>query len=120
MSIASSGQSHRVTVQGVDLDPNTRCRHYHGPTDVVAIKMRCCETYFACIECHAALAGHPAEVWPRGRWQEKAVLCGVCGTELSVLEYLDSGYRCPHCAAHFNPGCRNHYHLYFEMPAVSK
>ena len=120
MSIASSGQSHRVTVQGVDLDPNTRCRHYHGPTDVVAIKMRCCETYFACIECHAALAGHPAEVWPRGRWQEKAVLCGVCGTELSVLEYLDSGNRCPHCAAHFNPGCRNHYHLYFEMPAVSK
>jgi len=111
---------HEVPVKGLDLDSNTRCLHYRGPADVIAIKMRCCETYYACIECHTALAGHSAKVWPRSQWQEKAVLCGVCATELSVLEYLDSGNRCPHCAAHFNPGCRNHYDLYFEMPAVSR
>jgi len=120
MTIVSSEHSRKVAVRGIDLDGNTRCLHYRGPADVIAIKMRCCETYYACIECHAALAGHAAEVWARGQWHEKAVLCGVCGCELSVLEYLDSGNRCPRCAAHFNPGCRNHYHLYFEMAAVSR
>jgi uncharacterized CHY-type Zn-finger protein len=23
---------------------------------------------------------------------------------------------CPRCAGAFNPGCANHYHLYFEVP----
>jgi uncharacterized CHY-type Zn-finger protein len=101
-------------VHGVDLDPNTRCLHYHGPTDVIAIKMRCCDSYYACVACHAALAAHPAKVWPRSEWNRKAVLCGVCGAEMTVLEYMDSGNRCPSCSAPFNPGCRNHYHLYFE------
>jgi uncharacterized CHY-type Zn-finger protein len=102
-------------VCGIDLDPNTRCLHYHGPTDVIAIKMQCCQTYYACIDCHATLAGHPAKVWPHTKWDSKAVLCGVCRNELTIQEYLDSNNRCPNCAAAFNPGCRNHYHLYFEM-----
>lgn len=103
-----------IPVRGVDLDPNTRCLHYHSQADVIAIKMRCCKTYYSCIDCHAALAGHLAEVWPRSEWHCKAVLCGVCGAEMTVLEYFDSGNRCSSCAALFNPGCRNHYHLYFE------
>jgi uncharacterized CHY-type Zn-finger protein len=104
----------KIPVRGVDLDTNTRCAHYHSVADVVAIRMRCCDTYYACIDCHKALAGHPAEVWPRSEWSRKAVLCGVCNTEMTVLEYMDSGNRCPRCAAAFNPGCRNHYHVYFE------
>jgi uncharacterized CHY-type Zn-finger protein len=106
--------SAHIPLHGIDLDPSTRCAHYHGPTDIIAIKMRCCEIYYACIDCHRALAGHPAEVWPRSEWRRKAVRCGVCGTEMTVLEYIDSGNRCPACTAPFNPGCRNHYHLYFE------
>ena len=120
MAIATCRKTTGIAVQGIDLDPNTRCLHYHGPADVIAIKMRCCQTYYACIECHAALAGHPTEAWPRNEWHEKAALCGVCGGELSVGEYLDSGNRCPLCEARFNPGCRNHYHLYFEMPPASR
>lgn len=104
----------QVIVRGLDIDPNTRCRHYHSAVDVIAIKMRCCETYFACMDCHIALAGHPAQVWPRAEWDRKAVLCGVCRSEMSVREYMDSGNRCPGCSAEFNPGCRNHYHFYFE------
>ena len=103
-------------VHGLDLDPHTRCRHYHTEKDVIAMKMRCCGAYYACIDCHTALAGHPAEVWPENEWQTPAVLCGVCKTELSIHEYLDSNSCCPHCQAAFNPGCRNHYHLYFEQP----
>jgi uncharacterized CHY-type Zn-finger protein len=114
------GKTSPPQVWGLDLDANTRCRHYHGPTDVIAIRMRCCGTYYACIECHAALSGHPPEVWPDCEWKTPAVLCGICGSELCIDEYLQSGNRCSYCQAQFNPGCRNHYHLYFEMASDSK
>ena len=101
-------------VHGVELDGETRCAHWHSKLDIIAIKMKCCGVYHACKDCHDALAGHDAAVWPRTEWDEKAVLCGACGTELSVRQYLDCGNVCPSCAAGFNPGCRNHYHFYFE------
>ena len=46
-------------LRGVNLDPQTRCEHYHGPTDIIAIKMKCCGVYYACKDCHVALADHP-------------------------------------------------------------
>jgi uncharacterized CHY-type Zn-finger protein len=101
-------------VRGLDLDPQTRCAHWRSPLDVIAIRMRCCGVHYACKDCHDALADHPAQVWPRAEWDEQAVLCGVCGTELTVRQYLDSGNRCPACGAGFNPGCRLHYRFYFE------
>ena len=45
---------HRPEVLGVNLDPQTRCEHYHGPTDIIAIKMKCCGRYYACKECHVS------------------------------------------------------------------
>lgn len=80
---------------------------------MIAIKMKCCGAYYACKECHEALADHPIEVWPRDAWDEPAVLCGVCGGELTIELYMSSGNRCPNCGTAFNPGCRNHYHFYF-------
>ena len=106
----------RPPVRGLDLDPQTRCAHWHSELDVIAIKMRCCGTYYACRECHDELAGHPAEVWPRAQWDEAAILCGACRSELSVQAYLACENRCPSCGAGFNPGCRKHKHLYFETP----
>jgi uncharacterized CHY-type Zn-finger protein len=104
----------RPPVMGLDVDAQTRCAHWHSALDVIAIKMRCCQTYYACKDCHDALADHRARVWPRAAWDQAAVLCGVCGLQMSVRGYLDSGNVCPGCAAPFNPGCRLHYHLYFE------
>jgi len=75
--------------------------------------MKCCGIYFACKECHEALAGHLIEVWPRTEWAQAAVLCGACGYEMSINEYMASGYKCPQCQAMFNPGCRKHYQFYF-------
>ncbi|MBV9419283.1 MAG: GNAT family N-acetyltransferase, partial [Alphaproteobacteria bacterium] len=100
-------------VHGVDLDEQARCAHWRSKLDIIAIRMKCCETYYACKDCHDALAGHDAAVWPRGEWDTKAVLCGACGEELSVWQYLDCNNVCPACGAGFNPGCRNHYHFYF-------
>ena len=104
----------RPVVKGVALDAETRCAHWHSPLDIIAIKMRCCGTYYACSQCHDELAGHSAEVWPIADWGEAAVLCGACGAEMSVQGYLACESRCPACAAPLNPGCANHHHLYFE------
>ena len=99
-------------VYGVDLDPQTRCAHYHQDVDVIAIKHYCCARYYPCHLCHAELADHPAQVWPASHFDQPAVLCGVCNTELTVTCYLGSD-TCPHCAAQFNPGCKLHRELYF-------
>jgi len=104
----------RPTVHGLDLDPETRCAHWRSPLDVIAIRMRCCDRYYACRDCHDALEAHSVQVWPKAEWDQPAVLCGVCDHQLTVVEYLASESRCPACEAEFNPGCRKHHHLYFE------
>ncbi|MGD0730870.1 MAG: CHY zinc finger protein [Terracidiphilus sp.] len=109
----------RPLVLGIDLDTQTRCVHYHSALDIIAIKMNCCGAYFACKECHNALADHVIEVWPRSEWDQPAVLCGVCGAELSIRQYLGCVNTCPSCRSQFNPGCQNHYHYYFESEATA-
>ena len=103
----------RPPVHGLDLDPQTRCAHWHSPLDIIALKMACCGTYYACRECHDALADHPAQVWPEDAFDTPAILCGACGTELSIATYLACDNRCPACGSGFNPGCAKHRHLYF-------
>ncbi len=105
----------RSQVRGIDLDAQTRCAHYRSEFDIIAIKMKCCGIYYACKECHEALARHPAKVWPRAEWAQYAVLCGACGHEMSIEQYMASGYQCPACTSAFNPGCRKHYHFYFKL-----
>ncbi|HTX48644.1 MAG TPA: CHY zinc finger protein [Caulobacteraceae bacterium] len=104
----------RPPVFGLDLDSQTRCAHWRGPLDIVALKLRCCGRYYACRECHDALEDHAARVWPRAEWDELAAMCGVCGHEMSAAAYQACDDRCPACGAAFNPGCRLHRHLYFE------
>lgn len=103
----------RPPVLGPVVDDETRCIHYRTPLDVVAIRFACCGAYYPCHLCHAETADHPAQQWPLEARGERAVLCGVCGHELTIAEYLVAD-ACPHCAAPFNPGCRLHTHLYFE------
>jgi uncharacterized CHY-type Zn-finger protein len=109
-----------IEVRGVRVDAQTRCAHYNSPVDVIAIKMKCCGAYFACKECHAALADHPLEPWSREDQAERAVLCGVCGSELSIAAYLDSSTRCPACSASFNPRCSDHHEYYFSKPVATR
>ncbi|MEY7849826.1 CHY zinc finger protein [Natrarchaeobius sp. A-rgal3] len=102
------------TIRGVDVDSATRCAHYHTDRDVVAFKFACCETYVPCFRCHQEVTDHRARPWPRDRFDEPSVRCGVCESEFSVPEYLEAEYRCPSCRAAFNPGCGAHAELYFE------
>jgi uncharacterized CHY-type Zn-finger protein len=100
-------------VSGVGIDDETRCDHYGSRTDVVALRFGCCGEYYACFRCHAAIADHPPEPWPTERRSEPAARCGVCGVDLTADEYM-SVDACPDCGAGFNPGCADHYHVYFE------
>jgi uncharacterized CHY-type Zn-finger protein len=104
----------RPEVRGIEVDAKSRCAHYNSPLDIVAIKMKCCGGYFACKECHAALADHVLEPWPREEWQRHAILCGACGSELTIAEYIESSSECPDCGAPFNPACREHRAYYFR------
>jgi uncharacterized CHY-type Zn-finger protein len=102
-------------VCGVDVGPETRCAHYDGETDVIAIKFWCCGDYYPCFRCHDAVADHDPERWPTDEFDRQAVLCGVCGGALTVREYLDADHECPDCGAGFNPGCAAHHDRYFEV-----
>jgi len=103
-----------INVYGKTVDNQTRCQHWHSDLDVIAIKFKCCEKYYPCFSCHQEEADHEPEVWSKAEYDTKAILCGVCGSELTITEYQASGNTCPNCTAAFNPGCSKHYHLYFE------
>lgn len=102
------------SVYGMDVDVKTRCRHYNSELDIIAIKFKCCGRWFPCIDCHTAVADHQAAVWPILEFNRRAVLCGACGRQLVVSEYLSCDSQCPECSSRFNPGCARHYHLYFQ------
>ena len=106
-----------VEINGVDIDDETRCSHYHSEADIIALKFKCCGKWFPCHLCHQELAQHDAVVWPEQEFHSVAVLCGGCGRQMSVREYLDCASICPACGRSFNPGCAKHAHCYF---AVSK
>ncbi|HEY2177809.1 MAG TPA: CHY zinc finger protein [Caulobacteraceae bacterium] len=100
-------------VHGLDVDGRTGCAHWRSAVDIVAIRMKCCGEYYACKDCHEALAGHPIEVWPREGRETLAVMCGACGGEMTIAAYLAAPDACPACGAGFNPGCRSHHRFYF-------
>ncbi|MDO5053095.1 MAG: CHY zinc finger protein, partial [Pseudoclavibacter sp.] len=95
------------------VDEQTRCVHYRTELDIVAIRFACCREYYPCHACHAETAGHPPERWPASAFEELAILCGACGSELTIRAYLDAA-ACPHCAAPFNPRCALHRERYFH------
>ncbi len=105
---------HGAEVHGKDVDSQTRCAHYNSDIDIIAIKFKCCGQWFPCFECHAEHTVHTPEVWAVNEYYTPAVLCGGCGHQLSVKEYLQCDSVCTKCRRAFNPGCARHYHLYFE------
>jgi uncharacterized CHY-type Zn-finger protein len=103
----------RPVVLGPVVDEQTRCIHYGTPLDVIAIKFACCGDFYPCHLCHAETADHAAAQWPVGSRDEQAVICGVCGHQLTIVDYLDTE-ACPACTAPFNPGCKLHADFYFQ------
>jgi len=108
----------QVPVRGVDVGPETRCAHYHGPRDIIAIRFPCCTAFYPCFACHREATDHEARRWPADRFHTPAVLCGECQAVLTIQHYLDADHTCPACETAFNPGCERHHDQYFA-PAAS-
>ncbi|MEY8749355.1 CHY zinc finger protein [Alkalicoccobacillus gibsonii] len=101
-------------VRGPIVDEQTRCIHYHSETDIIAIKFKCCGHYYPCYQCHNECEDHQIEVWPEVEFHRKAILCGVCKTELTIEQYKNCDHTCPFCSSFFNEGCLLHSHIYFQ------
>jgi uncharacterized CHY-type Zn-finger protein len=114
-SASTEEQDHRIKVHGLSLTPLTQCKHWNSPLDIIAIRHACCGRFYACISCHDALENHKSSIWPLSQRDERAVLCGKCKHVLRIDEYLSCGSVCTRCGAGFNPGCKGHWGMYFEM-----
>lgn len=104
-----------VSLRGIAVDPDTRCAHYDGDRDVIAIRFACCEVYYPCFKCHRETTAHEPVRWPAGEQHVPAVLCGACGHTMTASAYLQSSHACPRCDAAFNPGCAAHHDRYFAF-----
>ena len=93
------------------------CKHWSSPLDIVALKCSCHGEFHACLSCHADVHNRPPAPWPRRLWDtEKAVKCRACDHEMTITAYMACDSACPSCDGAFNPGCRKHWPLYFDMP----
>jgi uncharacterized CHY-type Zn-finger protein len=102
-------------VYGISVTSLTQCTHWHSTRDIIAIRHACCLKFYACISCHNTLEKHEPTTWPLSQRNERAVMCGQCKHILRIDEYMQSGSRCTNCAADFNPGCKGHWGMYFEL-----
>lgn len=117
LEINSATTNQPVKLSGQLVDNQTRCSHYHSPLDIIAIKFKCCNTYYPCYQCHSH--NHSSTVrWNKSdlfEHSELVILCGCCYHELTFQEYTSNNNLCLYCHEHFNPGCSLHYDLYFDI-----
>lgn len=121
-------------VFGKAIDSQTRCIHWHSPRDIVALQFYCCRSFYPCYQCHEEdvksadapnitnerANNHKTLRWPNTLHDHEAVLCGSCKKTMTIRTYVelyegDNKASCPSCDTDFNPGCRNHLGLYFEV-----
>ncbi|KAG0656017.1 helper of tim [Monosporozyma unispora] len=103
-------------VVGKLVDNESRCEHWHGPTDIIALKFKCCpQMYYPCYQCHIEVTTHPILKYDLLKDPNvKCIFCGHCQTELTFNQYTGNNLHCPNCNHQFNSGCKLHYNLYFE------
>ncbi|SCU94390.1 LAFA_0F21550g1_1 [Lachancea sp. 'fantastica'] len=109
--------------KGLLIDNQSRCVHWNSQLDVVCFKLKCCQHYYACHSCHDALESHPVQKYNISQDPSShVVLCGVCRNTMSFNQYRsktasirDQSLQCPFCCASFNPNCKLHYSIYFDI-----
>ena len=102
-----------IKAYGKLVDEETRCIHYHGKNDIIALQCYKCKKYYACYKCHDGIESHPFSPYPISLSDDFPILCGVCKNLLTYQEYHNHT-NCPYCLSDFNPGCQNHHDYYFK------
>jgi uncharacterized CHY-type Zn-finger protein len=101
----------------MDSSQTYGCAHWKTQKDIISIKCPCHNKFLPCLSCHQEKYDSVFKPWPKDSWGEKAILCRACKTTLTITEYMKCNSTCPKCGAEFNPGCKNHWPLYFEIPS---
>lgn len=108
--IFSSANGNSITLLGQLVDDQTRCAHYNSDNDIIALKFKCCQTYYPCYKCHDELTNHDIQKYSINS-QENVILCGVCKLDMTFDDYKLLVCK---CGSAFNPGCKLHYDYYFD------
>lgn len=116
LTIPSKGST--IQVFGSIYDNETRCTHWHTDKDIIALKFACCGKYWPCYQCHNSCMEGPLRKYAVVESAVKVVLCGSCAEEMTFQEYIDCDYACKKCHGEFNPGCKLHYGIYFDLRAM--
>ncbi|SCU88745.1 LAME_0E01002g1_1 [Lachancea meyersii CBS 8951] len=107
--------------KGLLVDNQSRCVHWNSKLDVVCFRFKCCDRYYACHSCHDFLEEHPIQRYKVANDSTThVVLCGVCRNTMTFDQYRNgltcgSNLQCPFCSAPFNPNCKLHYNIYFDI-----
>ncbi|AET38894.1 Hot13p Ecym_3408 [Eremothecium cymbalariae DBVPG len=122
-----------VTIKGRLIDAESRCVHWNSRLDIIALKLKCCESFYACYSCHQELThkDHATHKYNINKSpMEHVILCGVCKNTMTFQKYTSRSFGeadqegistqnqpfcCPFCNSPFNPGCKLHYDLYFDF-----
>ena len=102
-----------IQTQGLLVDDESRCVHYHSEKDVVSLQCYECKKYYACYQCHNAMETHLFSPYPLMLSEDRPILCGGCKRTMTFQDYQKQ-MACPYCSAPFNPGCKQHYSYYFK------
>ncbi|CCD23696.1 Hot13p NDAI_0C00350 [Naumovozyma dairenensis CBS 421] len=109
-------------IRGKTIDEYSRCIHWNSELDIISLKFKCCsDVYYACYQCHEELTTHPVKRFDLNANPDvKVIICGNCCKEMTFEEYVESKNEydrlcCFNCQSLFNPGCKLHYDLYFEL-----
>lgn len=102
-----------IQAQGLLVDDESRCVHYHSEKDIVSLQCYECKKYYACYQCHNAMEKHVFSPYPLKLSKDKPILCGACKRTMTFQEYQKQ-IVCPFCSSPFNPGCKLHHSFYFK------
>ena len=73
--------------QGLLVDDEGRCVHYHGEKDIVSLQCYECKKYYACYRCHNAIETHVFSPYPLALSEDRPILCGACKRTMTFQEY---------------------------------
>ena len=112
----------KTRMYGKCIGNETRCIHWNSDLDIIAIKFACCNEYYPCYPCHIEREkDHKPKQWIKDKWNTtKTILCGKCKHQFTINEFNNCNNVYFNCNSKFNPGCRNHYHLHFNLKPNSK
>jgi len=76
-----------IQAQGLLVDDESRCVHYHSEKDIVSPQCYECKKHYACYQCHNAMEKHVFSPYPLALSEDQPILCGICKRTMTFQKY---------------------------------